>query len=674
MKKHLSRKFIFIFFLIGIVFMLPFQVQNVHADHNPFHTFLERVSLSDEEKAELEKKHGPIEVSLNPLTEFKRGASTVVGWTGKAANSILLQPLSWVLVWLAALFAGIAGIFFDWMAAFSLGVPLGGGLSFYDLLLTDQGASAIRSTWIVLRDLVNLLFIFIVIYIGIMTILGLLNRDYKQILLRIVLVAIFINFSLVITSLVIDASNVLAIGFYNAFPASEDLPDITSKLTPQGAKSLSVPIMKAGGIKDLFDPELTANALGTIGDDAFSGDIPEQNGQESGTVQNIVTAILLATSGVIMITAGLLFLTRTVVLVVLMILSPLAFASFAIPFGKGEGYFKEWRDHLFYHAFWAPAFLLMYYVAVKIVIALSSVEGIRSGGFRGTVLLIVNMFIALGFMWASILVAQKMAGHGRAAIGKFNKRLMGYRDQAGRAGKRTGALAGRNTFGRAASAISDSDRMKKFISRNPRLGSMLLRPIDYTASAGFGGKKGYDKLKDEKVKRQADLYKKVAKNKMGDDLYSGPPIETTIKNIDPETGQETTRKAHRNVTAQERFIKSLGEKRSIKKGALSGIKRDSGGPRTIVSEKVTEKNLRQMQSKYGNNIQVGDVIEVPTNIGGRQTRADRETLLKIKKESGKSNWDKAIEDIKSEQDKDGSPQPPPPPPQSGNTPNNPPTT
>src|SRR3972149_11518169 len=59
-----------------------------------------------------------------------------------------------------------------------------------------------------------MLFIFVLLYVAIGTILGLSKVNWKKTLVLIVIAALLINFSLFFTKIIVDASNILAWAFY----------------------------------------------------------------------------------------------------------------------------------------------------------------------------------------------------------------------------------------------------------------------------------------------------------------------------------------------------------------------------------------------------------------------------------------------------------------------------
>ena len=117
----------------------------------------------------------------------------VAAWAG---YYILLKPASWLLV--------IGGGVFDFFAEHSLASK-----AYHNNYAITQG-------WTISRDIANLFFIFILLFIAISTILQIETYGAKRLLVKFIVVALLINFSLLIVQSIIDASNLLAIEFYNA--------------------------------------------------------------------------------------------------------------------------------------------------------------------------------------------------------------------------------------------------------------------------------------------------------------------------------------------------------------------------------------------------------------------------------------------------------------------------
>ena len=86
--------------------------------------------------------------------------------------------------------------------------------------------SMIAVGWTTIRDLINLFFIFILLYAAISTILQYGDYQLKNVLAKIIIAALLINFSLMIGKMVIDASHILAWEFYNRIDVNDTANEV----------------------------------------------------------------------------------------------------------------------------------------------------------------------------------------------------------------------------------------------------------------------------------------------------------------------------------------------------------------------------------------------------------------------------------------------------------------
>lgn len=200
----------------------------------------------------------------------------------------------------------------------------------------------IDSTWIIVRDFSNMIFIFILLYTGIMTMFG--AADWRKVVLQVVFIALLINFSLFFTKVVIDAGNILAVGVLSSInPGGSVSEGLARALQPQYFLAV------AGGLED------TLNA----------------------TIVFLVATVVSGYAAYIFFKIGLLFAGRLIAFWFLMIVSPFAFISTALPKGNK---FHDWLDTLLGQAFVAPVFLFFVYIIMMVI---SSGNGIL-GGFTLT--------------------------------------------------------------------------------------------------------------------------------------------------------------------------------------------------------------------------------------------------------------------------------------------------
>src|SRR3989344_4496911 len=210
----------------------------------------------------------------------------------------------------------------------------------------------VTKAWGAVRDVANIFFIIALLYVALKTILGLNVTDNKKLISAVILVALIINFSLFTTKVVIDASNILAKVFYNNITskdANAQNADGTLKDSEAGVggqKSISI------GIVDKFNPQ---------------GLVTQENYTDNPYTFIFMVILLIAVTlytAYIFFSVALLFVARVVSLWISMIFSPIAFASYTVPFEiPGFGH-KEWWKGLLENAFLAPLFIFFLYIII----------------------------------------------------------------------------------------------------------------------------------------------------------------------------------------------------------------------------------------------------------------------------------------------------------------------
>ncbi|MEA1929552.1 MAG: hypothetical protein U9M92_01525 [Patescibacteria group bacterium] len=357
---------------------------------------------------------------------------------GQCAIDLLAATLNWIL-WILSWLMWLAGKAFDIIL---------------DVTIRDFGANAssngvtgaaaegsvglgnipaIRAVWSVLRNLANVVFIFILLFVAIRTILQVKEGESGGLIKNVVLIALLINFSLFFTRVIIDVSNILAVQFYDRVSKTSE------GVTEWGISGEFYNRLK---LDNAFTPKDQTNASA-----------PEEKTQLSfkQVVINFAGAfvlILLATF--VLIAGAVILLIRAITLIVLMILSPAAFAAYAIP--EMRKHWDKWLRKLLSEAFLAPFFLFFIFVTFEL---LGPTTRTAVGADGGWVNQIVYQLLIIGFMFGSLIAAKKLGG---ATAGSAMK-VAGVATGAAVLGG--AALAGRNTIGRVATRLSDSDRLKR---------------------------------------------------------------------------------------------------------------------------------------------------------------------------------------------------------------------
>ncbi len=371
----------------------------------------------------------------------------------------------------------------------------------------------IQAGWVVVRDAINISFIFALLYIAISTILQ-TEKSFgtQKLLINLILAALLINFSLVMTKTIVDSGNVLTVGIYRTLqgPQSSGNNAIGQAITNPNY-GISGQFMQHLRITTFKDPK------NFTGDNIF--------------MIAVFTSIFILITSFIFGAAAILFLIRFVTLIFLMVISPVAFAGLILP--NWKKYSTQWWDTLWCNVFFAPLYMLLILIVLKII-ADPNFKDSMYGGLdgsnnfanalspSGSALIFVNFFIISVMMVSTLIIAKKWGCAGGTAVAGFGAKIGKWGQGvaiAGAGAATVGAtgFAARNTVGRAASKFASTDLAKRM--GTTRAGSAVLKGMRGVAGASFdvrntglggtlplgkgGGKGGYEKkLKDQREARK----------------------------------------------------------------------------------------------------------------------------------------------------------------------------
>jgi len=351
--------------------------------------------------------------------------------------------------------------------------------------------TGVNEAWEIMRDFTNIFFIFILLYIAVGTMFQLFSA--KQLLVRVIIVALLINFSAILPKVIIDTSNILAIEFYER---------IGDGKTPTGAPDVTKAIVSRLGL--FSEPEgKEVDLLEEYKSASKDSNSKKPTSSVTGAIVSVFGKIvfLLVTAFVLAIGAWM-FVLRTVVLLLLIIFSPIAVLAAALP--KTYSFFDKWLKRLINEAFFAPAYLFMLYITITIVKGtdfgkLVKVDDSQSAVYA-PVVVAFNFFVIIFLMSASLIIAKMMGAQGAAQIGKAKSFGLGL------VGGATG-LAGAYSVGKFAKKAADSDLVKKWASNKPILGGGLARDtLNKLAGQKFGSSASYNE-RTEKVAKRIEGFK-----------------------------------------------------------------------------------------------------------------------------------------------------------------------
>jgi len=384
------------------------------------------------------------------------------------------------------LFHGIPA-FFLWVSGMFFNVLLSVSLS-SDLLRS----SFVGQAWGIVRDLSNIFFILILLYIAIKIILGLGGTEVKKMIVNVIIIALLINFSMFFTTVIIDSSNILALIFYNKMTVNTKSSTDTDRPYSGigGEKDVS------GGLVNSFDPTQM------VGEDFFTQakkNPPNPDGTQADDSTEVPLSIILSVillSGAVMCFAayvffvtGIFFLGRLIELWILIIFSPFAFMSWPVPqlSSLQDIGWKAWLDRLLSVAFMAPIFMFFLYFIFMLISNKAVFEGIipkSTGGTTGMIKLILGAVLPCILICVLLLKAKNYAKKGSGAIGEMvmkGAKIAGGLALGATAG--IGAVALRGSVGRVSAAMANSEWARKREAQG-KIGSSVFR--DITKKVGSG--------------------------------------------------------------------------------------------------------------------------------------------------------------------------------------------
>lgn len=211
-------------------------------------------------------------------------------FSGTTVTQWLAAGISNLLLWILGLLAGLLLLVIDYMVVF---------FQYNNFVNAD----AVNIGWPLVRDVCNMFFVVFLLIIAFSTILHISTYNYKSTLLKLLVMAVLINFSKTILGFMIDFAQVLMLTFVNAF-----------------REAAMVNMESAFGIRKWVKfQDLQPKANDSL---LSPGKI----------IASLVLAIILAVIALFTVLVYMvLLLQRIIYLWMLLILSPIAFLSAAFP-------------------------------------------------------------------------------------------------------------------------------------------------------------------------------------------------------------------------------------------------------------------------------------------------------------------------------------------------------
>ncbi len=464
----------------------------------------------------------------------------------KASLSLVLWPIIislYIFMSVIAALLGFSGLILDGII----------NLTIIDLSKNINAISAINATWKVIRDLANMSFIFILLYEGIRMVLGLGGTGIKKVVSGIIMAAILVNFSLFFTKVIIDASNIVTLGFYRSIvSAGTGTTGITTGLNA----GLTGAYMSALKISSLYAPK---NALETI----FSG-LP-------GVFILSANSVFLLITVFIFLAVTVMFVIRYIAFILLLIMSPVYFASMAVP--GLSGFKTKFTETLISQALWGPVFMLLTWVMLTLAgdtnfLNLSPTQtlvGALTDPGKDTISVIINYIIIVGLLIQTLVLSKSVATKGGYVTGKMIDKGTSWVGGTVFGGS---AAIGRNTIGAKANEWANDKDLRAKAASGDKWAQLKLKTYSGVASSSFDARRSM--IAEDAQKRLGVDFGKGslfnAKN-TGDKGYAGKIEEKAkaeaayVKKLKPSKEEEDAAKAEAQATIDSIGFKEAEAKR-----------------------------------------------------------------------------------------------------------------
>ncbi len=543
-----------------------------------------------------------------------------------------------IMTEIASLFAwllGVAMIVLDATVYYTV-VKMG------SILSQANGIGAIPLVWRIMRDFGNIALIFGFLAIGLETILGVdFYGGGTKLLPTLVIVAVLLNFSLFLASAVVDVSNLFATEFYSqinngAIPAPPSFDNFSTAVHEEGVSNA---IMSQLGMQTLYGAAMNAGTsqTGSSPSTIFSG--------SNSFFIGFLSSVLFIVAAFVMFSLSIILVTRFVVLILLLVVSPIGVASFAIPQLKSLG--KKWRDTLLEQSMTAPVLILLLYVALRVITDVHFLSTFVAGGNSATAAsnlwtgfvnagssgsnltgfagVLLSFIVAMGLLLAVTMAAKSMsaagagfatkvggmatfgalAWGGRMSLGMAGTRLNSKKMRASAAGTGARAFMARNLGVRLGRGMSN----RTYDPRNipgagwvqKTMGTDAGKPSALTANKMVESKFGL-KSSQEKRKKEMEEFKGAKR----DVDFANAQDTIAVAQQKLKAGSITQAEFDSEVAAPTKTItdglakmstKQLEELGGIKKGVAALVENLSPQQfdALMKSEKLTSEEHEQMQ-------------------------------------------------------------------------------
>jgi len=262
----------------------------------------------------------------------------------------------------------------------------------------------VQNGWAITRGLANMFFALILLIMAVSTVLGLESFGARKLLVRLIISALLINFSLLFAGIIIDFAQVLTNYFITA---------------AGGTAGISANFANGLNIASVFADPTNFNKTMAVGDATALINLG---------IGMLFGIIVIAIATFVMLAASIFLIVRIAALWLLLIFAPLAWVSMIVPGGMVGSLWGRWWKSFFQYTFFAPIYAFFLFLAAMAVgsgsfqkaFANASVvpndSGILSGFFGQTMPFILQYIVVIIILCGGLFVAKEFGVVGASTV------------------------------------------------------------------------------------------------------------------------------------------------------------------------------------------------------------------------------------------------------------------
>lgn len=522
-----------------------------------------------------------------------------------SGNFDIILCINQGLAWLGTLILGffslivwLAGLLFDHVLKITV----------INFKQTVQTIGSINAAWAIGRDIANMVFIFLLLYAALNQII--MGEKADKIVKNVIIFAILVNFSLFFTNIMIDASNYITVGFYDKIMTQAEKQRKEKEGNFGGVAGILMNSLNLQSIYNVNAISKNENGLDQITKGSPGNNVNQNDSGEITPAKTFIITLggsaLMVIAAVILIATSVVFINRFVALILLMAFAPLAFLAMALPKDSYSGRFWE---PLKKYCLFGPVYMIFLYITTTIIINgnfTKSLDATQNVSFAGlltgdpnSIGLLLNFFVIIAFMMATLMIAQEI-GVGGAALGK---KVAGKLVGAATIG--LAARAGRQTFGRLGNTLSN---------KNTASGAWLARKA---AGTGFWSSVARKGVQTAQMSKEGSWDARNATN-LGIDLGKGGGVggfakqqetiqkqaEAEVEQVGAATPQTQEKIRSAEAAVQAAISKEFAAKTEQEKKTAAEERKKAERQLNVYKKAATNETLLQ-QARYASTIGTG---------------------------------------------------------------------